>query len=133
MQKVKRAITRAVTNDIRPFKSPTHDPWTLEPDDLRNQVQRALSTLCEPDHKMFRRRLITGLAKSGVQIGSSLFMLGISAACLDDLTPSDMGKLLRYIRINTPAAIEAIAGPLAELLVVKEEPALTARKIDEAA
>lgn len=124
MQKWKQAITRAMTNDIKPLKTPPHEARAFEPDDLRDQVQMALSMLSEADHKVFCQRLIAGLAKSGVPVGTSFFMLGIPASSFDDMTPSDMGKLLRYIRINIPAAIEALAGPLAELLVVKKEPAL---------
>ena len=48
----------------------------------------------------------------------ALFMLGIVASSLDDLTPCDVGKLLRYARINTPAIVTALAGPLTELLAV---------------
>jgi hypothetical protein len=80
-----------------------------------------------------RQRLITGLAKAGVHVGSALFMLGIPASSPEDLSQSDMGKLLRYIRFNSPAAIEALAGPLAELLVANEEPAPAHGRIDKAA
>jgi len=132
MQKKRLAITRRVANNMR-LKSPPRNPWGLEPDDLRNRVQRALSMLCQADGHVMRQRLITGLAKAGVHVGSALFMLGIPAASLDDLSPSDMGKLLRYIRFNSPAAIEALAGPLAGLLVANEEPALAPGRIDKAA
>lgn len=132
MQNKKRSITRAATNNIRPLKN-LQDARALEPDDLRNQVQKTLSTLSEADRQTLRQRLIAGLTQAGVNVGSSLFMLGIPAANLNDLTPTDMGKLLRYIRINFPSAIESLSGLLAESLVVKEGPALTARKIDEAA
>ncbi|MFL6214633.1 MAG: hypothetical protein ACJ74J_12165 [Blastocatellia bacterium] len=60
-------------------------------------------------------------------------MLGIVASRLDELTPCDVSKLLRYARINTPAIIDALAGPLTELLAVGEEPALTADGGREAA
>jgi hypothetical protein len=133
MLKKRRAIIRAVAENISPLESLPQDPWALEPDDLRNQVQRRLSTLREADSKLLRRRLVTGLAKAGVQIGPSLFMLGIPATSPDDLTPTDMGKLLRYIRINFPSTIKALDGLLVELLVGKAEPAHTARGMDEAA
>jgi hypothetical protein len=137
MQEEKRAITNEVMNDIRPLNSPAHDAahdaWVLEPDDLRNQVQKALSTLCEEDHKVMLDRLLTGLARAGVPVGTSLFMIGIRVGGLDDLTPSDMGKLLRYIRINTPMAIGALNGLLTELLVGKEELLPIALRIDIAA
>jgi hypothetical protein len=109
------------------------EPWALEPDDLRDRVQSKLSNTCEEDGRTWRQRLLAGLASADVHIGVSLFMLGISAASLDELSPSDMGKLLRYVRINSPVAVEALAGLLAELLAAKQEPELVALRADQAA
>src|SRR5689334_11070155 len=121
MRNKRRALVRAMTNDSEPPQPPYHTPWALAPDDLRNEVQRMLSMLGEADREIWCRRLLDGLAKAGVDIGATLFMLGTGASRLDELTPSDLGKLLRYSRINTPEAIEALAEPLTELFVVKEE------------
>ena len=122
MRRKRRALIRAMTSDSKPLPTSLHDPRALTPDDLRNEVQRTLSMLGEEDRELWCRRLLDGLAQAGVHIGATLFMLGAVASRLDELTPSDMGKLLRYSRINMPKALEALAGPLAELLVVKEEP-----------
>ena len=122
MRRKRRALVHAMTSDSKPLPTLLHDPRALAPDDLRNEVQRTLSMLGEEDRETWCRRLLDGLAKAGVHIGATLFMLGTVVSRLDELTPSDMGKLLRYSRINTPKVIEALAGPLTELLVVKEEP-----------
>jgi hypothetical protein len=116
-----------------PFNAPPREPWRLDPDDLRDQVQMAFSTICVADSKRFCQRMLKGLENAGVHVGSSLLMLGIPANGDEDLTPSDMGKLLRYIRFNSPAAIEALAGPLSELFLLKREPRLAAQQTDEAA
>ena len=133
MQTGKRPINRRAIARIRPLIIPTQAPWTLEPDDLRNRVQNALSTRSYADRKDFSRRLLTALAKAGVQAGTSLFMIGITAYSPDHLTPSDMGKLLRYIRINTPGAIKSISRLLAELVGQRQEPALRLHRIAKAA
>src|ERR1051325_3972541 len=109
MQIRKEAVLYARMNEVIPLNRPSPEPWALEPDELRNQVQRAFTKLCEADGIILRQRLLAGLTKAGVHIGASLFMLGIPATSLDDLTPTDMGKLMRYTRINSPAAIEALA------------------------
>ena len=133
MRNKRRALVRAMTNDSEPPQPQPHVPWALAPDDLRNEVQRTLSMLGEADREIWCRRLLDGLAEAGVHIGATLFMLGTSASRLDELTPSDVGKLLRYSRINTPKAIEALAGPLTELLVAKEELPLAVHSDCEAA
>ena len=133
MQKEKQQITHAVTDDILSLNGPQQNLSALEPDELRNQIQKALSTLCEEDRRASRQRLLAGLAEAGVHVGAKLFILGIPADSLDDPTPSDLGMLLRYIRINTPATIKAIDGLLAELFVARKEPAFIDRRIDEAA
>lgn len=120
----RRALIRVIIGGSEPPQTLPSEPWALAPDDLRNEVQRTLSLLGEADRAVWCQRLLDGLAKAGVPIGATLFMLGAVASRLDELTPSDMGKLLRYSRINTPEVIEALAGPLTELLVVKEEPPL---------
>lgn len=133
MYKVELPITCAETDGIMSLEGPQQDLSTLKPDDLRDQVQKALSRLCEADSKAARQRLLAGLAMAGVHVGATLFMLGIPATSLDDPTPSDLGMLLRYIRINTPTAIKALNGVLSELLAAKEELEIAARRIDEAA
>ena len=127
------APNRARTDSSNPPpQTLSRDPRALAPDDLRNQVQRTLLALCEEDRRVWRRRLLTGLVRAGVHLGTDLFMLGIVASNLDELTPSDVAVLLRYIRINAPAAFEALSGPLSELLVVNEA-ALAAGRGREAA
>src|SRR5262245_37338458 len=91
------------------------ETWSLDPDVLRDQVQRALSTICIADRSRLSHALLKRLERTGINVGASLLMLGISAASVDQLTPPDIGKLLRYIRINRPAAIEALVEPLTEL------------------
>jgi hypothetical protein len=123
-----------MTDDNKPLPPLPHDPQALTPDELRDEVQRTLSTLSEEDRAAWCQRLLDGLAQAGVNISATLFMLGLVASRLDELTPPDVAKLLRYSRINNPQTIEALAGPLAELLVVNnEEPALAATGEREAA
>ena len=133
MRKQRRTIIRALIHNRRPVKSTPPDPWALEPDELRHQVQQRLAGLGEADGRRWRQNLITGLAEFGVSISSPLFMLGIVVTHPDELTASDMGMLLRYFRINSPAAIKGLAEPLAELLVAGQAPAFTGQHINKAA
>lgn len=133
MLKKKRAIANAATGHVTRLQSQTLDPAGLAPFDLQDKVRRALSILPEEDQYLLRDKLLTGLKAARVNISSALLLLGIPARAADDLTPSDLGKLLRYVRINMPEAIKALAEPLAELLLRGAEPTLAGQKVSKAA
>jgi len=116
MQRRNRVIRNRAASDINRFQDHPLGPLTLGPDDLRNETQKALSALSEADRESLRDELLTRLREAGVNLASALMLLGIPARTPDDLSPSDMGMLLRYVRINTPEEIKALAKPLARLL-----------------
>ena len=124
MQRSKRAIANKAASDINRSQGNIFDPLILEPNDLCNKTQKALLALPEENRKSLRDKLLTGLRKASVNIASALLMLGIPARTPDELTPSDMGKLLRYVRINMPEVVKALAEPLAELLSGEAKPGL---------
>jgi hypothetical protein len=123
MYKKESAFIGAGSSNFVLLQSQPPGLGVLEADELRNQVQRTLSTLGEADRRALLQHLISELTKFGGQIGPSLFILGISATSTDELTPSDMGMLLRYFRINSPYIIEALAEQLAELLFAQTQAA----------
>ena len=95
---------------------------TIEPDLLRDKVFDALSSLTEDDRALMRDNLLARLERAGVDVSGSLFQIGIPAETADDLTPSDIAKLLRYVRINKPEAMKRVAPLLGELVVLDDEP-----------
>ena len=133
MQNSKQAIILARTKNVTSLTCPSPEPWALTPDDLRDQVRITFATLCEPERQQLRQRLLKGLAQAGVHLGSALFKLGIPATTFDDLSPSDLGKLMRYVRIYCPAAREALVDLLGELLAWKDNLTRTARTVNQAA
>jgi hypothetical protein len=96
------------------------DPVNLEPNSLRDRVYQALSGLTFEERASVSDRLISGLKGFSVNVRTGLLMLGITARTVSDLTPSDVAKLLRYLRINAPKALEAIGSPLRDLLNARE-------------
>ena len=133
MRKQKRSILLARQKRATLAEDRPPEPWALAPDDLRDQVRRTFASLGEPDSKLLRQRLLSGLAQAGVDLGLALFILGIPAKTFDDLSPSDLGKLLRYVRINGAVVREAAAGLLAEVLGWKDNLAPGARTVKKAA
>ena len=58
--------------------------------------------------------------KVGINVGLRLFLLGIPAAIPEELTPNDVGKLLRSVYLNEPQAITAISETLSKVLSSSE-------------
>ncbi|HLA11897.1 MAG TPA: hypothetical protein VJ023_15025 [Pyrinomonadaceae bacterium] len=83
---------------------------------LRNGLYKALSRFALPERVLLYKRLIGDLEKAGIRVGSRLFLLGIPAKIPEELTPSDIGKLIRSVYLNEPQAIAAISETLKEIL-----------------
>lgn len=92
---------------------------TIEPNQLRDRIYQAFSNLPVDQRAVINDKLIVGLEQFGVNVSSGLLILGIPAQTSDDLTPSDVAKLMRYLRINAPQALEAIASQLRELMATE--------------
>jgi hypothetical protein len=94
----------------------TVNPATLPPDELRSRVREALLKLSPAERSAVRDHLLAQLHQAGVNISSCLFSLGITAKIPGVLTASDMAYLIRYVRINSPHKLGAVARLLSVLL-----------------
>jgi hypothetical protein len=83
---------------------------------LRNGLYRALSRVSLQERVLLYKKLIGDLEKVGINVGSRLFLLGITARTLQELTPNDIGKLIRSVYLNEPRAFAAISPTLTEIL-----------------
>jgi len=88
---------------------------------LRNGLYKAISRLPLNERVPVYRKLISELEKAGINVGSRLFLLGIPAAIPEELTPNDVGKLLRSVYLSEPQAITAISETLSQVLSSSEE------------
>jgi hypothetical protein len=87
----------------------------MEPDCLRDWLVRVLSELSPEEWIAKRDQLLRGLDETGVNVGGSMFMLGIPAKDSEELTAPDLAMLMRYVRINAPNALKALFEPLMQL------------------
>ena len=92
-----------------------------EPDMLRDSVQKGLSQLSEEDRPHVYSRLLTALNKAGVNLGQLLLVLGIPARTSEELTAPEIATLVRYVRLNEPTAMVALATVLSEFVTTNAE------------
>ena len=92
------------------------DPAKMDPDTLRDRVYEELSKLSPDERAIMTNRLLAGLADAELRPRPTLFLLGIVVVTLDDLTPFEVGKIMRFVRLNSPELLEFVSAPLVELL-----------------
>jgi hypothetical protein len=109
------------------------DPTNLEPDALRDSAREALSALTAGELVSWRDHILTGLRKAGMNLEACRFLIGISEDSIDNLTPSGIAHLIRYVRLNLPEAMKVVAGQLGELLTVSNDSATKGRQFRRAA
>lgn len=109
------------------------DPTNFEPDALRDSVRDALLALTADELASWRDHLLRGLRKAGVNLGACGFLIGISDDSTDNLTPSGIAHLIRYVRLNLPEAMKVVAGRLGKLLTVSNDSVTKGRQFRRAA
>jgi hypothetical protein len=75
-----------------------------------------LSQLSEEEQRAMHNGLLSSLKRAGVNIGHHLLLLGIPARTAEELTATEMGILIRYVRISEPRAMAAVAPILIDVL-----------------
>jgi hypothetical protein len=89
----------------------------LDADDLKDSVREMLVLMGAVERKLFIQTLEYEMMRAGLSIRAYLIPLGISAECAEDLTPTEVGHLIRFFRINVPKAMSAVGRVLAGCFV----------------
>lgn len=103
------------------------------PEWLRESLFNSLSSLSYDERSNALDRILSDLRKARVNLGPTLFKLGIPASKPDELSPNDMAKLVRFIRINQPEAMKVIASTITELTSPRDRKAECAKSVGKAA
>ena len=130
---LKRKATPVTAGMIEGSTPPDYDLANCSPEWLRDRAFNALNGLSEEERVNVRDRVLSDLRKAGVNIMSALVTLGIPARMPDELSSSDIAKLVRYVRINTPGAMKVLSETLAELIPPEAEKAGGVKPVSEAA
>lgn len=81
---------------------------SIGPDELKNVVRDKLTTMTAERRQEFILDLERELRAANLSIRAYLIPIGVSALSLEELTPGDVGHLVRYLKFNVPGAKNAI-------------------------
>jgi hypothetical protein len=93
----------------------------VDPDDLKLLVRDRLSSMTRVDREAFILALERELRSENVSMRAYLIPLGISASTREELTPGDVGHLVRFLKINVPKAMSAVDGVIERFAVFAEK------------
>src|SRR4029079_14312055 len=79
----------------------------MNPDDLKGFVRDGLVNMTILERETFIKALEVEMRGVGLSIRSYLIPLGIPARTLEELTPTEVGHLVRYLKINVAHALPA--------------------------
>jgi hypothetical protein len=113
---VRALLPKSYLGQSDPSTLPELNGKPMSVNGLRNGVYRALSKVPLYERVPLYKNLIGDLEKAGINVGSRLFLLGIPAKIPEELTPSDIGKLIRSVYINEPQVVKAISATLMQIL-----------------
>jgi hypothetical protein len=82
----------------------------VDADDLKLLVRTRLTSMTMADRKAFILELDRTLRSVNLSMRAYLIPLGISASSPEELTPGDVGHLIRFLKINVPNAIRVVDG-----------------------
>src|SRR5262249_20116637 len=97
------------------IESKSHAATSLQEGDanlLQDSVREMVSLMGALERKLFIKTLEYEMLRAGLRLQAYLAPLGIAAAYADELTPTDVGQLISYFRINVPVAMLAVARSL---------------------
>lgn len=98
----------------------TQEKGSVDPDNLKLLVRDGLTVMTIAERESFILALEWELRAAHLSMRSYLVPLGISANSPQDLTPGDVGHLIRFLKISVPGA-RRVVDLVAELLSPEDE------------
>jgi len=80
----------------------------LDPTELKSIVRDALVAMNMAEREEFIQALEAEMRRANLNMRSYLIPLGIPGRSPEDLTPTEVGHLIRFLRINVPQATTAV-------------------------
>jgi hypothetical protein len=113
---------RTQTKDIQSRnRIETSGMSSVDPEDLKLLVRDGLASMTAAEREAVILGMESELRSANLSMRAYLFPLGISASSPEELTPGDVGHLVRFLKINVPKARRAVDGVIARLADTAEK------------
>lgn len=107
-------MARTIHNEsIQKNRDPGCAFGSLDSDALKNMVRDELMSMITTDREVFVQTLEREMVRDNFSMRSYLIPLGIPARTPDELTPTEIGHLVRFLRIIVPRAMPAVERAMA--------------------
>src|SRR5215475_11946823 len=93
-----------------------------DPNDLKMAIRDGLSAMNIQERSAFINDLESEMVRINLDIRSYLVPLGIPGRSPDDLTPTEVGHLVRFLKLNVPQAMRAVERAMARHGAFGSEP-----------
>lgn len=89
--------------------------WSaLDPNDLKSVVRDGLVSMNMAEREEFIGTLEAEMKRAGLNMRAYLVPLGIPGRSSEDLTPTEVAHLIRFLKLNVTRALQAIDRALAQ-------------------
>ena len=99
---------------------PSSDTASGDADDVKDTVRDALLLMTCAEQVEFIQALESGMRRENLSITQYLIPLGIPGMSPEELTPIEVGHLVRFLKILVPRAMPAVERAMARLEVFRE-------------
>ena len=114
MRNIRLRVTR------KRVQMPSSDTASSEADDVKDAVRDALSLMTWPDQVEFIEALESEMRRANLSVSHYLIPLGIPGMTPEELTPIEVGHLVRFLKLHVRQAMPAVERAMARLEVFRE-------------
>src|ERR1051325_1663316 len=94
---------------------------TLDPNDLKSIVRDGLVSMNMAEREDFIQSLEAELRRANLNMRAYLIPLGIPGRSPEDLTPTEVGHLVRFLKINVPQSMPVVQRVMARYSIFAEK------------
>lgn len=92
-----------------------------DPNELKSIVRDGLVSMNMAEREEFIQALATEMRRLNLKMSAYLVPLGIPGRSPEDLTPTEVGHLIRFLKINVPQAMPAVEKAMSRYHVFAEK------------